>query len=559
MQPTPATTAGVPVGAVVVPKGPLVGTVVASLRSCGWLKSGTNVTRIDERFPPFLEVAAASDNSSRKRAAPTSAEGSGGRRVGPQAPLMAVHVSPAGALAIQDAVDNNVSRSNRPLQISDHAAATAAAAAASETNPLAEQVLSLIIAGQARWISGLRVLSPSCRAGALASGGGRNSAATLARRGSKRVRTSQDDVRELVADSSAQTPPAPLRLEPRRPEAPGLRYVELFAGIGGFRVALDSLGGQCVFSSEISADVRETYLRNFGSGEDKEEDDVPDRDDEDDAPRVKGTVFGDITEVEADDIPDHEVLTAGFPCQSFCKVGDRTGLNDDRGQLFFEVIRILASKKPPAFLLENVANIVTMDEGATFEVILKYLAGAGYRVAHSIIDASAYVPQTRRRVYLVGFRDSVAFERFQWPEAPTPIPGRPAPAKSVRDILEFAADDATTGHLPDPPPHLILTASQLAAVLSSHTFQRGGDLSWRTAGLDGPARTLMGSYKAGFKMYSEFVPVCPLKDSPRDSPKGGAETAARLRFYSPRECARIMGFPDSFLLDERAGSVYHQV
>ncbi|KAI9348301.1 S-adenosyl-L-methionine-dependent methyltransferase [Zopfochytrium polystomum] len=437
----------------------LTNRVVTPLRQLGWLKAGTNVTKFE----------------------PPPPDQGGLTPTGEWDGLMAVHLSSSGAAAI----DRLITAGAQPGDVDD---------------PKVASILSLIADRTAKWEQGLRVLSPACRASALTSGGGGcNSVSSLSR---KRKRSLPKD--KPMSGNHA--------LQPR------FRFIELFSGIGGFRLALDSLQGQSVFASEIAPSARDTYRANFSDA----------------ATNTiigGGLLFGDITEVEATDVPDHDLLTAGFPCQSFCKVGDKTGLNDHRGELFFEVVRILAAKRPKSFLLENVANLVTLDDGAALRIIREQLEAVGYHVRHRIIDASHFVPQTRLRVYIVGFLSEEHHSAFSWPTLPS------NPTK-VCDILES-----------DPPDSLRLTKSQLTAVLSSHTVTRKGDLSWRTANLNGTARTLMSSYRTGYKMYSEFVPLAATSDG------------SNLRFYTARECARLMGFPDSFVIDagDGEGSFYHQV
>ena len=167
-------------------------------------------------------------------------------------------------------------------------------------------------------------------------------------------------------------------------------FIDLFAGIGGMRLGFERAGGQCVFSSEIDRFARETYQANFG--------DEP---------------AGDITEIDAGDIPDHDVLIGGFPCQPFSiagvsklnSLGDKHGFeNKTKGTLFFDVARIIKKKRPKAFLLENVRNLVAHDKGRTFEVIKGTLEDdLGYDVHTQIIDGAKVVPQHRERVYIVGF------------------------------------------------------------------------------------------------------------------------------------------------------------
>lgn len=290
----------------------------------------------------------------------------------------------------------------------------------------------------------------------------------------------------------------------------GLRFIELFAGIGMFRLGATmctttSDAPVCVFASEISPVAKEVYKINFG--------DVP---------------SGDITEIPSAMIPAHEVLTAGFPCQSFSSAGTEEGFESSKGQLFFEVCRLIKDKQPRAFLLENVANLVTMKHGTVFAAVRRALELCGYCVVHRVIDASVVVPQKRRRVYIVGFKsdsvvasgvdDSVVLtsgKTFMWPC----FSGHRA-FENVRATLEPNFNEA-----------LLLSESQ---------FENVKDRRKAVAiALDGDSETLMGSYRASYQKYSQFVEISD----------AGGEGAARFRFLSVRECARLQGIPDSFVLD----------
>ena len=174
-------------------------------------------------------------------------------------------------------------------------------------------------------------------------------------------------------------------------------FIDLFAGIGGMRIAFEKSGGRCVFSSEWNKFSQQTYEANFG--------DVPD---------------GDITKIKAGDIPNHDILVGGFPCQPFSiagvsskkALGRKHGFEDEtQGTLFFDIVRIIREKKPRAFLLENVKNLKSHDKGNTFRVIMKKLREElGYDVHYKIVDASSVVPQHRERIFIVGFRKPMDFE-----------------------------------------------------------------------------------------------------------------------------------------------------
>src|SRR4051812_42687834 len=183
------------------------------------------------------------------------------------------------------------------------------------------------------------------------------------------------------------------------PSAADFDFIDLFAGIGGIRVPFEEIGGRCVFTSEWDAYAQRTYAANFPAGHE---------------------IKGDITKIREKDIPDHDLLLAGFPCQPFSiagvskknALGRAHGFDDEtQGTLFFDVKRILKQKKPKAFLLENVKNLRSHDGGRTFGVILRSLTeDLGYCVHHKIIDGAHFVPQHRERILIVGFRASVAFD-----------------------------------------------------------------------------------------------------------------------------------------------------
>ena len=165
-------------------------------------------------------------------------------------------------------------------------------------------------------------------------------------------------------------------------------FIDLFAGIGGIRIPFEKLGGTCVFSSEWDKHARQTYTHNFGE-----------------------TPAGDITQINETDIPDHDILLAGFPCQPFSIIGDKQGFEDTRGTLFFDIARILKQKQPGAFLLENVKQLLTHDKGRTFRIIQAQLSRLGYTTYYSVLNALNFgLPQKRERIFIVGFRESIDYK-----------------------------------------------------------------------------------------------------------------------------------------------------
>ena len=181
-------------------------------------------------------------------------------------------------------------------------------------------------------------------------------------------------------------------------------FIDLFAGIGGIRIAFERNDGKCVFTSEWDESCQKTYEANFGN-----------------------KPHGDITKIVAEDIPDHDILTGGFPCQAFSIIGERLGFADTRGTLFFDVCRILKAKQPKAFLLENVRQLVSHDDGRKFKVILETLDRLGYYVHYKILNGLDFgVPQKRERIILVGFRENYPFE----------FPTNGVERKTLLDVLE---------------------------------------------------------------------------------------------------------------------------
>lgn len=290
-------------------------------------------------------------------------------------------------------------------------------------------------------------------------------------------------------------------------------FIDLFAGIGGLRLAMESAGALCVYSSEWNKFSRQTYEANFGE--------VPD---------------GDITQVPASEIPDHSVLVGGFPCQPFSvagvskkrSLGRATGFEDEtQGTLFFDVCRILDAKRPKAFFLENVKNLTSHDHGRTFEVIEQSLDSLDYDVFYRVLDAQDYVPQHRERIVIIGF------DRRRYgidPEFPFDFP-KPEIKPVLADILER-----------DVPEKYTLS-DKLWAYLQAYAAKHraaGNGFGYGLAHPDGVARTLSARYH---KDGSEIL-----------IPQEGRNP----RRLTPRECARLQGFPDSFVIPVSDTQAYRQ-
>lgn len=345
------------------------------------------------------------------------------------------------------------------------------------------------------------------------------------------------EIRETApTPSSALTRQLDLMLpKVKQPGYGKFRFIDLFAGIGGLRLAFDKIGGECVFTSEWDPYAQRTYLANFGDTH---------------------PIHGDITEVNARDIPDHDVLLAGFPCQPFSiagvskknALGRKHGFEDEtQGTLFFDVARIIKEKQPKAFLLENVKNLQSHDKGRTFDVIQRTLSDElGYHIHVKIIDGAHFVPQHRERIVIVGFRDAVP---FTWDELHLPPKG----IVTISDILH-----KTDGSEPEihqdrinnyfdhkrqqVNPKYILT-DKLWQYLQDYKEKHQSKGNGFGYGLVGPkdvARTLSARY---YKDGSEILV------------RRGSHNPRRL---TPRECARLMGFPDTWRIPVSDTRAYKQ-
>jgi DNA (cytosine-5)-methyltransferase 1 len=296
------------------------------------------------------------------------------------------------------------------------------------------------------------------------------------------------------------------------PEKPKFKFIDLFAGIGGIRLAYQNMGGKCVFTSEWNNYAKKTYEANFGE--------VP---------------FGDITKVKESEIPDHDILLGGFPCQPFSIAGvskkNALGrahgfLDETQGTLFFDIARIIQHKRPKAFMLENVKNLVSHDKGKTFKIIANTLKELGYSVHYRVLDGKHFVPQHRERIIIVGF-DMKVFdgkEKFAFPELPKP-------QRAVKEILEAKVDAKYT------------LTDKLWAYLQAYSDKhkaKGNGFGYGLVDLDGITRTISARY---YKDGAEIL-----------IPQKGKNP----RRLTPREAARLQGFPDEFIIPVSDTQAYKQ-
>ena len=289
-------------------------------------------------------------------------------------------------------------------------------------------------------------------------------------------------------------------------------FIDLFAGLGGFRIALESLGARCVYSSEWDEHVREVYIDNFG--------DVPD---------------GDITRVDEISIPDHDILCAGFPCQAFSISGKQRGFEDSRGTLFFDVARIVRAKKPKIVFMENVKNFATHDNGKTLSIVKLIMEELGYTFYQKVLNAVDYgIPQNRERIYMVCFRNDLNIKDFNFPRR---IP-------LLRYVEDFLLDDEELVKdlyidRPDTYFNGVEDNTYSHKPIRLGIVNKGGQ-GERIYSTKGIAITLSANGGGAF------------------AKTGGYLINGKTRKLHPRECARLMGFPDGYKISKSPNQAYKQ-
>ncbi len=288
------------------------------------------------------------------------------------------------------------------------------------------------------------------------------------------------------------------RYNPRRNTS--FTFIDLFAGIGGFRLAMQRNGGECVFSSEWDESAKKTYSVNYGE--------YP---------------FGDITKIHPEDIPNFDILTGGFPCQPFSSIGKREGFeHKTQGTLFFYIAKIIKEKQPKAFLLENVPGLISHNEGKTLEIILDVLRKElKYDVSIKILNSADFgVPQERKRLYFVGFRKELGVKKFEFP-------------KENRERVGIGKFVETDAEGPAISEHL----------QKSYIFKKDdGHPEIVDENSNFPVKTLCASYHKIQRITGTFV-------------KGGK---TGLRLLTEQECKAIMGFPPDFIIPVSRTQMYHQ-
>ena len=296
-----------------------------------------------------------------------------------------------------------------------------------------------------------------------------------------------------------------------------IKFIDLFAGIGGFHLALSKINGECVFASEWDKDCQKVYEKNFGL-----------------------KPHGDITKINEKDIPQHEILCAGFPCQAFSISGKRLGFKDTRGTLFFDVARIIKHHNPKIVLLENVKNFLTHDNGNTINVVKKTLEELNYNVFYKVLNSSNYgVPQKRERIYIVAFNQKLKIKNFQFPSN-----------QNIFVSLESCL-------LPDN------LTKDLVLKRKDVNLKKNIDISKDIFGNYPQKPIRLGHVNKGGQGERIYSPKGHAVSLNAYGGGIGSKTGLylinkKLRKLSPRECARITGFPDSFHLSENKNHSYKQ-
>lgn len=303
------------------------------------------------------------------------------------------------------------------------------------------------------------------------------------------------------------------------PDRPTFSFIDLFAGIGGFRIPLQELGGKCVFSSEFDYHAQRTYEMNFGE--------IP---------------FGDITKINIDIVPKHDILCAGFPCQPFSISGKMKGFEDTRGTLIYHVFKIIEKNQPKVVFLENVKHLLYHDSRRTLSTIIKHLEELGYKVSKKVLNASDFgLPQNRERIIIIGQKEKkIDFSKIK--KQPRPV---------LKDFLDtdnnFEYLDETYTLLEDP-------REQKSGLI----FAGYRNKTIRKIGVREGTEHLSRVHKQPNRIYSSEG-VHPTLPSQETSGRFWIYHEGRVRKLTIQECYRIMGFPETFKLINNRSELYRQV
>jgi len=301
------------------------------------------------------------------------------------------------------------------------------------------------------------------------------------------------------------------------------KFIDLFAGIGGFRIGFANIGFKCVFSSEVNSHAREMYFHNFGE--------LP---------------AGDIQAINIKEIPHFEILLAGFPCQPFSIAGEKKGFNDIRGTLFFDIAKIVEYHRPKVIVLENVKHFKNHDNGKTLAIVLTTLNSLGYTTNWSLLNAINFgVPQNRERTIIIGFLDNIKFDFCRLTKLPSP---------KLKDILE---DDNKQEfeYLKEEDYTLINNPKQQVSGL---IFAGYRNKKIRVNGIRPNTKHLSRVHKQPNRIYSSEG-THPTLSSQESAGRYYILHDGKVRKLTIRECYRLMGFPDNFKLVGSKGKLYNRV
>lgn len=302
------------------------------------------------------------------------------------------------------------------------------------------------------------------------------------------------------------------------------RYIDLFAGIGGFRLALDAVGGKCVYSSEINPACRKVYRDNFGNEPE-----------------------GDIKQACEDNIPDHDVLAGGFPCQAFSIAGNKRGFDDTRGTLFFDILRIAKAKSPKVIFLENVKNLVHHDKGRTMDVIRRSLEEQGYQLSWEVLNTMEFgLAQNRERTIIVASKEKpFDFE---------PVKKKKFKKINIEDIMEKEGDFEVL----DPSTYTILNESLQKRQKSGLIFAGYRNKPSRKSGVRPNTGHLSRTHKQPNRIYHTSG-THPTLASQETAGRFWIYDGTKVRKLTIGECYSLQGFPKNFIISPNKGNAYRQI
>lgn len=301
-----------------------------------------------------------------------------------------------------------------------------------------------------------------------------------------------------------------------------MKYIDLFAGIGGFHIAFSRLGAECVFASDIDEECRKTYKKNY-----------------------QIDVYGDITQISEKEVPEHDILCAGFPCQPFSISGKQKGFNDERGNLFFDILRIINEKKPKVVFLENVKNLKDHDKGNTLKTILLELENAGYNPKWKILNSKDFgTAQNRERIVIIGSTEKeFDFSKLEHKET-----------KYIKDILD---NDGNFEYL-EESQYTIIDKSLWKKQQSGLIFCGYRNKDIRKSGVRPNTEHLSRVHKQPNRIY-HIDGTHPTIPSQETSGRFWIFDGQRVRKLTINECFKLMGFPKNFNKVSTNGKLYNQI